>query len=152
MILTSALAEKEICAVILLNDKGDALLQLRDNKPGLSASGLWVFPGGHTEKGEELFDCAKREFAEETGYHCKNLQWLMSVKDVFISKQLTLLHIFWDQFDLKQTYTCMEGQALEFIQRRKAKKILMPDYLIVIWDLAILAAKAEQHNFKEILN
>ena len=76
----------------------------------------------------------------------------MSVKDVFISKQLTLLHIFWDQFDLKQTYTCMEGQALEFIQRRKAKKILMPDYLIVIWDLAILAAKAEQHNFKEILN
>jgi hypothetical protein len=36
-----------VCALALLNARGDALLQLRDEKRGLSAAGLWVFPGGN---------------------------------------------------------------------------------------------------------
>ena len=54
-----------ICAVVLLNKKNEALLQLRDNKEGLSASGLLVFPGGHRDNEENLIECAKREFLEE---------------------------------------------------------------------------------------
>ncbi len=44
-----ALRQEEICAVVLLNENYDALMQLRNEKEGLPASGLWVFPGEHKE-------------------------------------------------------------------------------------------------------
>jgi 8-oxo-dGTP diphosphatase len=33
--------------------------------------GLWNFPAGKVEFGEGLFEAAKREFREETGFNCK---------------------------------------------------------------------------------
>ena len=47
-------AVRTVAGVVLLRDDNAALLQLRDNKPGLNAAGLWVFPGGHCEPGESL--------------------------------------------------------------------------------------------------
>ena len=141
--MSNASGGKVICAVVLLKNGSEALLQLRDEKPGLTASGLWVFPGGHTNKDEALLTCARREFLEETGYNCENLTWLLSVNDSFISPLPYPLHIFWDIYDPNKTYTCLEGQKIEFIQREIANTIKMPDYLIYIWDLAILAKKAK---------
>jgi len=133
-----------ICAVVLLNANNDALLQLRDEKPGLPASGLWVFPGGHIGPGEDIFDCAYREFFEETDYKCGKINWLMAVKDQFTDTRPSLLHIFWDNDKVNQKYVCREGQALEFIPRSLANKIKMPEYLISIWDIVILAAKSKE--------
>jgi 8-oxo-dGTP diphosphatase len=31
--------------------------------------GVWQFPGGHLEWGEDIADCARREALEETGLH-----------------------------------------------------------------------------------
>ena len=50
-------------AVILL-DKEKALIGQRKNVRG---AGLWAFPGGHLEHGEDFEDCARREVLEETG-------------------------------------------------------------------------------------
>src|SRR5207244_7304545 len=61
-------AVRTVAGVVLLRDDNSALLQLRDNKPGLNAAGLWVFPGGHCEPGESIEAGARREFREETGY------------------------------------------------------------------------------------
>lgn len=141
-----------VCAVVLLNAANDALLQLRDEKPGLSASGLWVFPGGHTDSEEYIFSCAHREFLEETGYECDHLKWLISIDDAFISSIPLLLHIFWDSYDDKRTYICLEGQSLEFVPRNKARELKMPDYLIHIWDLVILAAKSKKSYSVTIIN
>ena len=55
-------------AVFLLRKDGAALLQLRDEKPGLRHAGKWVPPGGHAEDWEKIEDCASREFYEETNY------------------------------------------------------------------------------------
>ena len=63
-----------IGGVVLLRNDGAVLLQLRDNKPTITAAGLWVFPGGHCEDGEACRDCARREFREETGYDCPDLK------------------------------------------------------------------------------
>jgi 8-oxo-dGTP pyrophosphatase MutT (NUDIX family) len=133
-----------ICAVVLLNKKNEALLQLRDNKEGLSASGLLVFPGGHRDNEENLIECAKREFLEETGYQCENLRFLLSIKDKFISTDIKNLHIYYDQYDFKKNYTCYEGVSLDFYTIEKAKDLKMPTYLIHIWELAILALQSNQ--------
>lgn len=52
---------------------GKVLMGLRDNSAG---AGEWGFVGGHVEKGENLVDCAKREFMEETGLEIDNLRYL----------------------------------------------------------------------------
>jgi 8-oxo-dGTP pyrophosphatase MutT (NUDIX family) len=135
---------KTVCAVILLNRKDEALLQLRDKKDGLSASGLWVFPGGHCDKNESLIDCANREFLEETGYKCENLKYLLSIEDNFISKESKSLHIFYEIYDFNKKYICLEGVSLEFLSLEMARKLKMPDYLSHIWNLAILANKTNQ--------
>ena len=67
---------RAVGGVVLLREDNAALLQLRDNKPGLNAAGLWVFPGGHCEPGESLEAGARREFREETGYDCGELAWV----------------------------------------------------------------------------
>ncbi len=130
-----------ICATVLLDSDNRALLQLRDNKPGLNAAGLWVFPGGHKEPGEDILSCAKREFFEETNYQCIHPHWLMQIDDTFLNQIPKMLHIFWDLYDGHSNYVCQEGQALEFISRNEASDIAMPEYLVSIWDLVILASK-----------
>jgi 8-oxo-dGTP pyrophosphatase MutT (NUDIX family) len=134
-----------ICAVVLLDSSNNALLQLRDEKPGLNASGLWVFPGGHKEPDEDIWTCAKREFFEETNYHCTNLRWLMQIDDSFLSHTPLNLHIFWDRYDGNSSYICQEGQALEFISREQALDIAVPEYLVAIWDLVKLAARNSKY-------
>ena len=133
-----------VCAVVLLNKRNEALLQLRDIKEGLSASGLLVFPGGHRDNDENLIDCAKREFLEETGYQCLNLRFLLSIDDNFISEDIKKLHIYYDEYDFKKKYTCYEGVSLNFFSIENAKELNMPIYLIHIWELAILALQSNQ--------
>lgn len=141
MVDMSTMPRGIICAVVLLNENHDALLQLRDEKPGLSASGLWVFPGGHTDPGEDILDCAYREFLEETDYKCDQLNWVMAVKDDFTDPKSSLIHIFWEFYKEGSKYTCHEGQALEFISRKDAGKLKIPEYLLYVWDIVILSAK-----------
>ncbi len=125
---------------MLLRSDGAVLLQLRDNKPGLTAAGLWVFPGGHADPGEDSLHCAVREFKEETGYECRALEWLLTLKDAFLELPVVVLHVFWELYDGHQQYVCNEGQAVAFVQREAASTLQVPPYLVHVWDLALLAA------------
>jgi 8-oxo-dGTP diphosphatase len=124
--------------VVLLRADGAVLLQHRDEKPGLPHAGLWVFPGGHCEPGEPLESCARREFLEETGYCCGDLHELDTFRDLIVEGfppiQLT---VFWSPYDGVQGVQCLEGQALAFIERSRADRHPMPDYLLGLWDLAL---------------
>ncbi|MFC7440280.1 NUDIX domain-containing protein [Laceyella putida] len=51
-------------AVVLNREKNKVLLLQRDEEPG---KGLWAFPGGHVERGHDLFETIKNEVKEETG-------------------------------------------------------------------------------------
>lgn len=55
--------------------KGDRILICRRAEGG-SCSGLWEFPGGKLEQGENLEECLVRECREELGLHLR-------IKDVF---------------------------------------------------------------------
>ena len=130
-----------IGAVILLREDGAALLQLRDDKEGLRNAGMWVPPGGHAEPGEAIEVCARREFLEETGYNCSNLQWLTDFEDSVEGWPPYQLTVFWACYDGVQKTRCNEGQALKFVGRDDASSYNIPLYLMNIWDMALLAAK-----------
>ena len=51
--------------------KGELLVYLRDNKPGLRFAGLWDFFGGGREGNETPNECIKREVNEEL---CMNIR------------------------------------------------------------------------------
>ena len=134
-------------AVFLLRcDDGAALLQLRDNKPGLRHAGQWVPPGGHAELEEEIDACARREFLEETGYNCIHLHKLIELDYLENGWPPYTLTIFWELYDSTQELVCHEGQDLRFIGRYEINKYSIPDFLIPIWDSAL-----EQSNSKGLL-
>ena len=56
---------KEIAAIIFENDKGEFLLYLRYNKPGIPFPGYWDLIGGHVEEGETPEQALVREVKEE---------------------------------------------------------------------------------------
>ena len=129
----------KVSGVVLLRADGAALLQLRDDRPGLRLAGNWVFPGGHSDPGETAHACARREFLEETAYACGELYLLVDFLDdtEFPTQQLTF---FWARYDGLQTPRCLEGQALEFVARADSAARRAPRYLRKVWDLAVAAA------------
>lgn len=52
--------------ILLMRDDGAVILQIRDDKPGITNPGLVSSFGGHIEEGEEPIDAAVREINEET--------------------------------------------------------------------------------------
>jgi ADP-ribose pyrophosphatase YjhB (NUDIX family) len=132
-----------IAGVVLLRHDGAALMQLRDDKPGLSHAGKWVPPGGHCEPDESLEACARREFREETDYECAELHRLMATvagpADGCAASRQTF---FWACYDGVQPVRCLEGQAVQFIERQRAAAYPIPAYLLEVWDRAITAANA----------
>lgn len=130
-----------IVAVVLLRPDGACLLQHRDDRPGLSAAGLWVFPGGHREKNETSLACALRELEEETAYRAqkKDLVPLMSFEDDFPDPTSKgPMEIFVGIYDERQEIRCLEGQACRFVGRKEANFLPLPSYQYPIWDFALL--------------
>ena len=67
---------------LLTSPRGDVLLNLRDDKPGVLHPGHWAILGGGVEAGEELDEALRREVAEEIGYElgvahefCRIVDW-----------------------------------------------------------------------------
>lgn len=130
-------------AVFLLRRDGAALMQQRDEKPGLRHAGQWVPPGGHANPGEQIEVCAKREFFEETNYKCDDLRRLIQFKDLVPGWPEYMLTVYWGIYDSSQDLACNEGQDLRFINRDEIFKYSIPAYLVDIWDSAIQRANLE---------
>jgi 8-oxo-dGTP pyrophosphatase MutT (NUDIX family) len=130
-----------VSAVILLKPDGSALFQLRDEKPGIRYAGLWAFPGGHADPGEDARSCARREFLEETGYDCRGLVHLATLPgwEGDPEDQSSWLYLYYDLYDGVHPVHCYEGQELRFIARAKASRFRIIDLLIPRWDDAIAA-------------
>lgn len=137
----------QVAGVILLRDDGAALMQHRDDKPGLPHAGMWVPPGGHCERDEAIEACARREFQEETGYRCGDLKLLTAfrVANVTYSPPIWLT-MFWCEYDNVQRPVCLEGQALEFVRREDAHRYRVPTYLADLWELAWVARELGSHT------
>jgi len=134
-----------VCGIVLLRGDGAALLQLRDDKPGISDPGIWVVPGGHADTGETPDRAAAREFEEETCYRCSSPRPLAEfhANELGYPGDFRML-FFWDRYDGRQRIECREGQAMQFILRAEAERLPRRDYLTRVWDLALAARDACQ--------
>ena len=129
-----------VAAIWVLRRDGVALLQHRDDKPGLRHAGLWVPPGGHADSGESMPDCARRELREETEYDAPDLRFLMSLDRTYEDGAEAQVTIFWCWYDEVQSIVCHEGQELAFVERSAAANYPIPAFLLDIWDAAVAAA------------
>lgn len=137
------IADRQVAAVLLLRDDDAALLQHRDETPGLPRAGMWVPPGGHCEPDEPPEACARREFEEETAYALgRELRYLARVRDDVGAGPAEWLTVFWAPYDGVRQPVCGEGQALEFVARQRAEALCVPALLVSLWDRAIQARRS----------
>ncbi len=136
--MSAILNQAQVCGVVLLREDGAALLQHRDDIPGIADPGLWAFPGGHREAHETPEQAARREFLEETRYQCGELQPLCAFPGpAFGYERDFALEFFWARFDEAQSFECREGQELRFVQRAEAEGLPVCSYLFHVWDRAL---------------
>jgi len=81
---------KKIAAIILENDKGEFLLYLRDNKPGIPFPDHWDLIGGHVEAGETPEKALVREFKEELDLDLKEFTFYKKFEFLQIKVQFLL--------------------------------------------------------------
>ena len=101
--------------VILLNDIGQVLMQLRDDIPTIADPGCWVNPGGVLEPGEMPEDGARRELFEETGYRAGPLMLAHERTLRRTEGYNEYQYYFVGRYDGVQPLTCYEGQELRFL-------------------------------------
>jgi 8-oxo-dGTP diphosphatase len=99
--LDAPLCMKKIAAIILENDKGQFLLALRDNKPGIPFPNHWDLIGGHVEEGETPEEALIREAKEELDIDLK-------------------------EYTFYKKYECLTGDAYENIKYIYTGKINIP--------------------------
>ena len=71
--------EKNIRKVVAAVIERDGKVLVARRKPGLTAGGLWEFPGGKLEEGEAAEQCLERELEEELGVRTRVGDFLCSV-------------------------------------------------------------------------
>lgn len=136
--MSAILSQAQVCGVVLLRADGAALLQHRDDIPGIADPGLWVFPGGHREGHETSEQAARREFLEETRYQCGVLLPLTVISGATFGYERDFaMEFFWARFDEASTFECCEGQELRFVQRAEAERLPVCSYLFHVWDRAL---------------
>ena len=112
--------DPQTVAIIIQNDRGEVMLQLRDNNPNIAFANSWTLPGGVVETSETPEQAAKRELAEETGVHLKLLHWKV-YKRKPQNREFTIeqyIYIGNTQLDVSEM-TLGEGQALKFFSHEE---------------------------------
>jgi len=107
------------CGLILENNDGKILLQLRDNKPSIPYPNCWGTFGGHIEEGETPEEAIKREIKEELNYDLIDFEFC----NIYFFKNY-VIYIF-KKTDKKikiSDLKILEGQKGEFLTLEEIKK------------------------------
>lgn len=101
-------------------------------------NGLWEFPGGRIQKGEQFVDCLKRECREETGLECEVLDRLPCIVYPAIDREgrgriMVYFKVKFGSLDFKPSDECV---AIKFFHKDEIKQLptypqlkQLPDFL-----------------------
>jgi 8-oxo-dGTP diphosphatase len=124
----SVIALREVVGAILLNERGEVLLQQRDNNPTLRYSGYWTFFGGAVEAGEEPDQAIERELWEELEIELPLKFWMRyeCPARTVSGKFRTVNHVYVGRmtYDIK-TLRLLEGQAMRYFTQEESLKLTL---------------------------
>jgi 8-oxo-dGTP diphosphatase len=113
--------KRQACTMVFLNPRGEVLLLLRDNKPGIPYPNTWDLPGGHLEGSEAPRECISREMGEELpGLDLGNFRLYEVVES---SQQIN--YLFWTRIDVSEAVLnriLCEGQRAAWMSRAQVRK------------------------------
>ena len=109
---------KEIAAIILENDKGEFLLALRDNKPGIPFPNHWDLIGGHVEEGETPEEALVREVKEELNIELKDYKFYKKYECLTGDAYKNIKYIYAGKINLPiEEITLLEGERPQFFSQ-----------------------------------
>lgn len=122
--------------VVLLDDAGQVLMQLRDDIPKIADPGCWVVPGGEIDPGEAPEDGVRRELLEETGYCAGPLVFAYERVLTRPEGYGEYQYYFVGRYDGVRPLTCYEGQELRFVDPAALPSLkTSPDLATIILDI-----------------
>ena len=108
--------------IFLFKSTEEVLLQLRDNNPKIISPNQWGPLGGHCNYGETPYQCAIREFYEESGYICNKINWYKNFIMQCKKNEKHVTCFFWTNYDNFQKINCYEGQKIIFLSINELTK------------------------------
>jgi 8-oxo-dGTP diphosphatase len=106
---------KKISAIILENDKGELLLALRDNKPGIPFPNHWDLIGGHVEEGETPEEALVREVKEELDIDLKEFSFYKKYECLTDDAYENIKYIYTGKINIPiEEVTLLEGERPQY--------------------------------------
>jgi 8-oxo-dGTP pyrophosphatase MutT (NUDIX family) len=104
----------EAVGLILIDDRGWILLQLRDENGTYPHH--WATVGGAVEEGETLEAAIRREMTEETAYHLHSPLEIGAIATLALSTgECRRVTVFFALYDGIQPIHCLEGVRITFV-------------------------------------
>ena len=119
-------ADAFVLAVLLVD--GRYALQLRDNKPGIEAPGMWGLFGGRIELGENASDAVVREVYEELAIKPPTFQPLWVQRDAARPDRIFLLFEA-DVSGIWGGHRLGEGQGVRCFDYCELAPVQMPEMI-----------------------
>jgi 8-oxo-dGTP diphosphatase len=111
---------KKIAAIILENAKGEFLLALRDNKPGIPFPNHWDLIGGHVEEGETPEEALVREYKEELDLDLKEYTFYKKVECLKGDAYDNIKYIYSGKINIPiEEITLLEGERPQYFSREE---------------------------------
>jgi 8-oxo-dGTP diphosphatase len=115
---------EKIAAIILENDKGEFLLALRDNKPGMPFPNHWDLIGGHIEEGETPEEALVREVKEELDIDLKDYTFYRKYECLTGDAYQNIKYIYNGKINLPiEEITLLEGERPRFFSRDEIPEV-----------------------------
>ena len=109
---------KQIAAIIFENDRGELLLYLRDNKPGIPFPLHWDLIGGHVEEGETPEEALVREVKEELDFDLKDYRFFRKYECTEGDAYPNVKYIYTGRIDLPiEEITLLEGDHPRYFRK-----------------------------------
>jgi 8-oxo-dGTP diphosphatase len=121
---------KKIAAIILENDKGEFLLTLRDNKPGIPFPNHWDLIGGHVEEGETPEEALVREVKEELDIELKEYAFYKKYECLTGDAYENIKYIYTGKINLPiEEITLLEGVRPQYFSRAEIPNVKFANIL-----------------------